>query len=1098
MKKRSSTSSSTVGTNENGGSSNEHIYAIGYGQTYFHQLGEINQTRHSLELIGGSSSLSLSQTNHDATQQHEDKRVAIPPIQHPQQQSSLYLLNLVPESIASQKHVDRLKKSNTTTTETSTVTTNATIGAETTTATNGTETTITTTTRSILNNHYQYKQRTPDKQTDKIQSSQQREISNYSEYAYDVQQVVCGTTHTAVLSRDGDVFTMGTLHGDACKVPIPVEIRLPLKVTQLAHGNRHVLALLENGSVVVSWGAGHFGQLGLAFPASSSGSGAQHSICSSKHPKIIERLLPQQSGAGRILHIAAGSYHSGAIAEDGRVFTWGFNRRQQCGIGNNHRGSRNPSSPSRHSYSAKESTVTISLPTPIDMSNVLMMDQCKFVQLSFGKSHSLARTQWGGVYAWGASYACPPTPPSPLSTPISTPIHQPLSHSLSSSSEKLPLSPSRLVGAAFSSFRRKASNAAAAVTTNNNNTSTNNANSRNYNSNSNISSPTSITRSFQPFLTQILDLASGDKHCLALGKDLLSEKKVIYSWGHNGDGQCGVGHTTSIVAWNGNPQPQLIKDLDFVHVAAVSATLKKKNAVVVVAAERKAKNATMEKIPTSIPEKNMIDDDGKSNNTVTPTKTLAIDTSFAKSGPTNETSSSGSGDDDKVNSDTTNDSMNHLTTEEIVLQTAAAAATIPEIASIYASGNSSAALSNTGHLYTWGFVNPLHLGHDIAAELPLVEPMIGKSNSNTHVRLRDTKSFDSDLNLLLPKRVHICGDAKVLNVAMGPSNMICCVCSSIAKGKSKHHHYDENVNYDGNKGISSKNLNDQHNNDSESHDSCSNSVTFHANVALTENMEENIITNENDNDDAPPKTLFEIEMMQQLQYECESNSSMKSLSQKEERHEEETETQSFDKTTTVVPNNRNECDNNNRNQMMDNDENVEVVCRLSSDAPHTILPMSRTSDAIVVPYHAPKMINKTQPKTNNEIDKESVNEKTEKVQKKEMEVGSNNSDHKEEVVALTLEASLENLPSHSLDDIENAPSAVSAVNDDLSTVYYSVAEGCKKDASVITKQSLKTIGTTRPDSTKNKKKKRSSLLRGLGMKKIESFKKKNQNNNKPE
>ena len=135
---------------------------------------------------------------------------------------------MVPESIASQKHVDRLKKSNIITTETSTVTTNATTGAETTIATNGTETTITTTTRSILNNHYQYKQRTPDNQTGKIQSSQQREITNYSEYAYDVQQVVCGTTHTAVLSRDGDVFTMGTLHGDACKVPMPVEIRLVL------------------------------------------------------------------------------------------------------------------------------------------------------------------------------------------------------------------------------------------------------------------------------------------------------------------------------------------------------------------------------------------------------------------------------------------------------------------------------------------------------------------------------------------------------------------------------------------------------------------------------------------------------------------------------------------------------------------------------------------------------------------------------------------------------------------------------------------------------------------------------------------------------
>ena len=122
-----------------------------------------------------------------------------------------------------------------------------------------------------------------------------------------------------------------------------------------------------------------------------------------------------------------------------------------------------------------------------------MMDQCNFFQSSFGKYHSLARNQWSGVYVWGVLYACPPTPPSPLPTTTSTPICQPLSHYLSSPSAKLPLSPSRLVGAVFSLFRWKTFNAAAAVTTNNNITSMNDANLQNYNSNSNISSPTSIT-----------------------------------------------------------------------------------------------------------------------------------------------------------------------------------------------------------------------------------------------------------------------------------------------------------------------------------------------------------------------------------------------------------------------------------------------------------------------------------------------------------------------------------------------------------------------------------------------------------------------------
>ena len=94
----------------------------------------------------------------------------------------------------------------------------------------------------------------------------------------------------------------------------------------------------------MSWGAGHFGQLGH---------GPELTSCT--EPRIVERLLPHNVG-GEVIEIAAGGLHSAAIVAsssggarplagrrgDGsggeitvretRTFAWGSNRKGQCGI----------------------------------------------------------------------------------------------------------------------------------------------------------------------------------------------------------------------------------------------------------------------------------------------------------------------------------------------------------------------------------------------------------------------------------------------------------------------------------------------------------------------------------------------------------------------------------------------------------------------------------------------------------------------------------------------------------------------------------------------------------------------------------------------
>ncbi|RHN70873.1 putative regulator of chromosome condensation 1/beta-lactamase-inhibitor protein II [Medicago truncatula] len=85
------------------------------------------------------------------------------------------------------------------------------------------------------------------------------------------------------------------------------------KIVDVAAGESHTLLLTEDGSVYC-WGRGMFGRLG---------NGSQK-----------DELFPKKLNFGnpngtqdsvKIVGIAAGSYHTLALAEDGSVWCWGYN-----------------------------------------------------------------------------------------------------------------------------------------------------------------------------------------------------------------------------------------------------------------------------------------------------------------------------------------------------------------------------------------------------------------------------------------------------------------------------------------------------------------------------------------------------------------------------------------------------------------------------------------------------------------------------------------------------------------------------------------------------------------------------------------------------
>jgi alpha-tubulin suppressor-like RCC1 family protein len=97
----------------------------------------------------------------------------------------------------------------------------------------------------------------------------------------------------------------------AVRVPLPASVR----VARVACGEGHRLLLTTGGSVY-AFGDGKNGRLGLGDERSSA------------TPRCIVSLA-----ARRFVDISAGAYHSAAVSDDGRLFTWGQGKYGQLGHG---------------------------------------------------------------------------------------------------------------------------------------------------------------------------------------------------------------------------------------------------------------------------------------------------------------------------------------------------------------------------------------------------------------------------------------------------------------------------------------------------------------------------------------------------------------------------------------------------------------------------------------------------------------------------------------------------------------------------------------------------------------------------------------------
>eukprot|EP00978_Attheya_sp_CCMP212_P028386 scaffold97872_cov50-Attheya_sp.AAC.1 len=541
--------------------------------------------------------------------------------------------------------------------------------------------------------------------------------------------LVCMTATATVVGSAKDpkhsLYQWGTMHGRVHRgnAPLLQQVRLPLNCLQLSSGRRHVVGLLENG-VVVSWGAGHFGQLGHVLPHSSSSSDetndADHQNNTNNnnsdtdkkkrrsssqapptfvaHPTVIQALLPPALGSGyTAVQVSAGSWHSAALVRDRsgtstRAFVWGSNRRSQCGIA--------PGKNRRHTI----------LTTPVPLPQIRISEDnygsVQWKDLQLARLHSVGLSDTGQVYSWGWAAQ----------------------------------------GRCGHGYRGAGMNSV-------------------------LTTPKPV----EGLKDVVIDkICVGDGHNLALTKG-----GRVFTWGTNGEGQCGHGHTLHL------PSPRLVGDLQFSEFripipSSTTATTPSEPTCTSTATANTNTTATTP-VANNEPQTSTLEDSSSSLQT----QTTASESSqhkiwtppqsphhYVASPKVSETlqrsrvAASALPELPLLN-ETTATTAETTTTKQTVLLPEET--TRPKIVQIYASGNYSAAVSSVGDLYTWGDGDANQLGHVVDPELPLVEP-----GSRTMGRIRDTQSFDSNYNCLLPRRVDYfrSQQLEVDSVCVGPTHLM--------------------------------------------------------------------------------------------------------------------------------------------------------------------------------------------------------------------------------------------------------------------------------------------------------------------------------------
>lgn len=199
-----------------------------------------------------------------------------------------------------------------------------------------------------------------------------------------IKQVTDSGRHAMVLFEDGTVAGWGNNYSgqlaDAGEpflppkqraVSEPMPMTMPGKVRQLAVGEQHSYALLEDGSVW-AWGRGYEGQLGIG------DGGARMRLAVNDSPGTAQ---PQRvPGISDAIQVVAANKTTFALRSDGSVLGWGAEDYELLG-------------PAHRARPMEAGHMAV---TPLAIT-----DLNGITRLSLGLTHALALTADGRILSWG-------------------------------------------------------------------------------------------------------------------------------------------------------------------------------------------------------------------------------------------------------------------------------------------------------------------------------------------------------------------------------------------------------------------------------------------------------------------------------------------------------------------------------------------------------------------------------------------------------------------------------------------------------------------------------------------------------------------------
>ncbi|KAL3357982.1 hypothetical protein AABB24_015222 [Solanum stoloniferum] len=142
-----------------------------------------------------------------------------------------------------------------------------------------------------------------------------------------IKSISCGGRHSAVITDTGVLLTFGWgLYGQ-CGLgntndvlrPTCVSSLLNTRIEAVAGGLWHSVCLCDHGRVY-TFGGNQFGQLGL-------GTGTDHTETS---PRLVDAPILENKNAKVV---SCGARHSAIMTDDSKIYSWGWNKYGQLGLG---------------------------------------------------------------------------------------------------------------------------------------------------------------------------------------------------------------------------------------------------------------------------------------------------------------------------------------------------------------------------------------------------------------------------------------------------------------------------------------------------------------------------------------------------------------------------------------------------------------------------------------------------------------------------------------------------------------------------------------------------------------------------------------------